>query len=185
MLRRRVFQGFTDCRLKRGQIHFVRYITVMDFDFKNLVPNIEPPPYLEPISVSQTRRVVEATGEVKDSLNVLVESSSRLETLTSALIETSRDSHKQIMALNESSTKLEGLTATLITETGNVRSQVVVLTASSHNIERLTTWIIWLTVVLGILTLILVLDVANKFRQEYFSEPPRLTAPQTPTLPPR
>lgn len=184
MLRRRELQGFMNCRLKTEQIHFVRYITVMDFDFKNLVPNIEPLPYLEPISVSQTRRVVEATGEVKDSLDVLVESSSRLETLTSALIDTSRDSNKQIMALHESSTKLEGLTATLITETGNVRSQVVVLTASSHNIERLTKWIIWLTVVLGILTLILVLDVGNKIRLEYFSEPPQLSAPQTPILPP-
>jgi hypothetical protein len=59
------------------------------------------------------------------------------------------------------------------------------LVDSSLVIERLTKWLVGLTVVLGFLTLVLVLDVGNKFRQEYFSEPPRLTAPQTPTLPPR
>jgi hypothetical protein len=145
-----------------------------DFKIADLVP-------IEPISAHQTRQVVQATTEVRDSLDVLIDSSSRLERLTTALIETSRDSNKQITALNESSAKLEGLTSTLISETANVHNQVVVLTASSHNIERLTKWLIGLTFVLGILTLVLALDVGLKYVPEHL----QLTGPQTPVPPPR
>lgn len=59
------------------------------------------------------------------------------------------------------------------------------LVASSLTVEKLTKWLVGLTVVLGALTLLLVLDVANRVRQEYFSPVPQLTAPQEPTLPPR
>jgi len=59
------------------------------------------------------------------------------------------------------------------------------LVASSLTIERLTKWLVGLTVVLGVLTLVLALDVGNKVRKEYFSPTPLVTAPQTPSLPPR
>ena len=55
----------------------------------------------------------------------------------------------------------------------------MVLTASSHNIERLTNRLIWLTVVLGILTVVLAADVVLKYVPEHI----QLAAPQTP-LPP-
>src|ERR1017187_151610 len=49
------------------------------------------------------------------------------------------------------------------------------LLKSSLVIESLTKWLVGLTVVLGLLTLALVLDVANKFRLEYFSPLPQLS----------
>ncbi len=52
------------------------------------------------------------------------------------------------------------------------KTEIKLLVRSSLVIETLTKRLVWLTVVLGLLTLILVLDVANKVRQEYFSEPP-------------
>jgi hypothetical protein len=71
------------------------------------------------------------------------------------------------------------------------KRQLHSLTESSHNIEhlterliQLTKWLIGLTIVLAVLTLLLVLDIGNKFRQEYFSPLPPPTAPQTPTRPP-
>ncbi len=99
----------------------------MGFDFK--LPDLRTPElqYFEPISVRQTRQVIEATGEVAARLAVLNESSARLEQLSkalvqvteqsnqqiAALIETSRDSNQQIKALNESSAKMETLTIAL------------------------------------------------------------------------
>jgi uncharacterized membrane protein YqjE len=79
----------------------------------DLTPKFDNLPYIEPISVHQTRQVVEATGEVKDAIKALIGSSARLEQLTLAIIETSRDSNRQITALNESSTKVEALTVAL------------------------------------------------------------------------
>ena len=58
------------------------------------------------------------------------------------------------------------------------------LVTSSLVIERLTKWLVGLTVVLSILTLVLVMDVAVKFTHDYFSPLPQLTTPQTPTRPP-
>jgi len=66
--------------------------------------------------------------------------------------------------------------ADLVTSSRNLES-------SSTRVEALTRWLIVLTIVLGFLTLLLVLDVANKFRQEYFSGPPPLSAPQAPAPP--
>lgn len=98
-----------------------------------------------------------------------------------ALREVTANVHLEVGRLAASSTKLETLTSTLIQETANVHGQVVVLTTSSHNIERLTKWLIWLTVALGILTLVLAMDVGLKYVPEHLE----LTAPQTPVHPPR
>jgi hypothetical protein len=58
------------------------------------------------------------------------------------------------------------------------------LVDSSLVIERLTKRLVLMTVVLGLLTLALALDVVNKFRLEYFSPLPLPSAPQTPSRPP-
>jgi len=58
------------------------------------------------------------------------------------------------------------------------------LLVSSRTIEGLTKWLVALTVVLGILTLVLVIDVGIKFSHEYYSPPPQLSEPQTPSRPP-
>jgi hypothetical protein len=63
------------------------------------------------------------------------------------------------------------------------KRQFGVLINSSKSLEQLTRRLIWLTVVLSILTLVLVVDVANKLKEEYLSEHLQLTAPQTPPLP--
>ena len=56
---------------------------------------------------------------------------------------------------------------------------------SSRNLEKLTARLINWTIVLAVLSVVLALDVGNNVRKEYISEPPRLTAPQTPVPPPR
>ena len=58
------------------------------------------------------------------------------------------------------------------------------LVVSSLTIEKLTKWLVGLTVVLGVLTLALVMDVTVRFTHEYFSPLPQLSAPQRPTRPP-
>jgi hypothetical protein len=54
------------------------------------------------------------------------------------------------------------------------KQQLSSIIHSSNNLEKLTSRLIWLTVILSLLTAVLVLDVGNRFREEYFS----------PTLPP-
>jgi hypothetical protein len=94
-------------------------------------------------------------------------------------IEATSEVVKAVETLTQSSSKLESLTSTLITETANVHNQVVILTGSSRNIERLTKWLIGLTVVLGVLTFVLALDVGLKYAPDHL----QLTSPQTPSLP--
>lgn len=97
------------------------------------------------------------------------------------------------------SAEINALLTTLETATKQVHQEIVILAgisensalevrrlvASSLTIEKLTKWLVGLTVVLGILTLVLVVDVGIKFHHEYLAPLPPPTAPQTPTRPPR
>jgi hypothetical protein len=97
------------------------------------------------------------------------------------------------------STEISTLLAALETATKQVHQETVILARISENsalevrrlvvssltIEKLTKWLVGLTVVLGILTLVLVVDVGIKFHHEYLAPLPPPTAPQTPTHPPR
>ncbi len=65
------------------------------------------------------------------------------------------------------------------------KHQLRVLIETSKEVANSSKRLEWLTGVLIFFTIVLALDVANKFRQEYFSDPPRLTGPQTPVTPAR
>ena len=95
-------------------------------------------------------------------------------------------SASQLIASLETATNRvhEGVAAlAIISEQSKV--EVKRLVVSSLTVERLTKRLVWLTVVLAVLTSALVLDVGNKFRQEYFSELPPPSAPRSPIPPPR
>jgi hypothetical protein len=59
------------------------------------------------------------------------------------------------------------------------------LVGSSLRIERLTKWLVGLTFVLAILTLVLCVDVSNRLMKEYYSQPPPPSAPRMPLPPAR
>ena len=87
-----------------------------------------------------------------------------LSNLIGNLAEINDKSAQEVKRLVESSLTIEKLTKRLV---------------------QLTKRLVFLTVALSFLTLVLVVDVAIKFQHEYFSPPPPLTAPQTPTPTPR
>jgi hypothetical protein len=90
-----------------------------------------------------------------------------------------------ISSLEGATTKVHQEVATLTRISEQSTLEVKRLVVSSLTIEKLTKWLVGLTVVLGILTLVLVTDVGIKFSHEYLSPPPQLTAPQTQARPPR
>jgi len=82
-------------------------------------------------------------------------------------------------------TKIAGGTERLAVINEQSTLEVKRLVDSSLRIERLTKWLVGLTIVLAILTLILCMDVGNRLMKEYYSEPPPPSAPRTPPPPAR